>query len=444
MGFRGEALASIASVSEFMLTSRYVDSDMAWQIRLQEDTLEPIITPAAHAQGTTIEVANLFYNTPARRKFLKAERTEFTHIEETVKALALVAFQTSLTLTHNDKVIFDVRLAADEHAQAKRVAKLLGKRFIEEAQYFTVERLGFTLSGWVLPEDACRPHADIQYFFVNQRMMKDKLLRHAVNSVYMDAIQAGRYPAYLLYLDCDPAVVDVNVHPTKHEVRFSEPRMVHDFIAFSLKETLQIPIKPSFAKTVDYIPTALETVNISHRAIALPTVSYKTNKPDAIIANQFILITHEQQVFIIHYQNAYHYLCKQSFQNKTMRAQPLLLPESITLTVAQIEKLIPWQDSVEAFGIEWRITSPQTVLIKKCPEALKGCVWEDLLVALAQINDAEKIMDQLMKHIVFEKVLSQATAQKTAERILNIPLTELESQKICYVYDAKALEKLFK
>ncbi len=232
LGFRGEALASISSVSRLSLTSRQAEQDNAWQVQTEGRDMEAILEPAAHPEGTTVEVKDLFFNTPARRKFLKTEKTEFRHLDEVVKRLALSRFDVAFQLRHNGKVIHQLRQADSEIEQERRVASICGSAFIDNALKVDVaaEASGLRLWGWVGLPTFSRSQGDLQYFFVNGRMIRDRVVTHAVRQAYADVLYHGRFPAYVLYLELDPALVDVNVHPTKHEVRFRESRLVHDFL----------------------------------------------------------------------------------------------------------------------------------------------------------------------------------------------------------------------
>ncbi|WP_067865933.1 DNA mismatch repair endonuclease MutL [Neptuniibacter marinus] len=232
LGFRGEALASISSVSRLSLTSRQASQENAWQVQTEGRDMEATTEPAAHPEGTTVEVKDLFFNTPARRKFLKTEKTEFRHLDEVVKRLALSRFDVAFQLRHNGKVIHQLRQADSQLEQERRVANICGSAFIDNALNVDVvaEASGLRLWGWVGLPTFSRSQADLQYFFVNGRMIKDKVVTHAVRQAYADVLYHGRFPAYVLYLELDPSLVDVNVHPTKHEVRFRESRLVHDFL----------------------------------------------------------------------------------------------------------------------------------------------------------------------------------------------------------------------
>jgi DNA mismatch repair protein MutL len=238
MGFRGEALASISSVARLTLTSRTADADQAWQVETEGRDMAPRVQPAAHPVGTSVEVRDLFFNTPARRKFLKAEKTEFDHLQEVVKRLALARFDVAFHLRHNGKSVLALHEAHDEAARARRVAAVCGPSFLEQALPIEIERNGLRMWGWVGLPTFSRSQADLQYFFVNGRAVRDKLVAHAVRQAYRDVLFNGRHPTFVLFLEIDPSVVDVNVHPTKHEVRFRDGRMVHDFLYGTLHRAL--------------------------------------------------------------------------------------------------------------------------------------------------------------------------------------------------------------
>lgn len=238
LGFRGEALASISSVSRLTMTSRTADAEQAWQVETEGRDMQPRVQPAAHPVGTSVEVRDLFFNTPARRKFLRAEKTEFDHLQEVIKRLALARFDVAFHLRHNGKTIFSLHEAADEVARARRVGAVCGPAFLEQALPIEIERNGLHLWGWVGLPTFSRSQPDLQYFYVNGRMVRDKLVAHAVRQAYRDVLYNGRHPTFVLFLEVDPATVDVNVHPTKHEVRFRDSRMVHDFLYGTLHRAL--------------------------------------------------------------------------------------------------------------------------------------------------------------------------------------------------------------
>jgi DNA mismatch repair protein MutL len=230
LGFRGEALASISSVARLTLTSKPKEQESAWQACAQGRDMDVAIHPAAHSDGTTIDVIDLFFNTPARRKFMRTEKTEFSHIEEVIKRIALARFDVAFTLTHNQKVVRQYRVATTLNQKAKRVAQVCGQSFIDNALQVDCQHDGLSLSGWIASPSFNRKQNDLCYSYVNGRMMRDKLINHAIRQSFNEMLPEDTYPAFVLFLSLDVRDVDVNVHPAKHEVRFHQGRYVHDFI----------------------------------------------------------------------------------------------------------------------------------------------------------------------------------------------------------------------
>ena len=230
LGFRGEALASISSVARLTLTSKPVEQESAWQAIAEGRDMAVALQPAAHPNGTTIDVVDLFFNTPARRKFLRTEKTEFSHIEEVIKRIALARFDVSFILSHNQKVIKHFRAVNNKSLYGKRVAQICGPKFIEHALEVDCQHGDLHLSGWVGLPSFARSQNDLSFSYVNGRMMRDKLINHAIRQAYSNLLPADTYPAFVLFLELDVREVDVNVHPAKHEVRFHQGRYIHDFI----------------------------------------------------------------------------------------------------------------------------------------------------------------------------------------------------------------------
>lgn len=239
LGFRGEALASMASVARLSLSSN--DNETAqsgWKIEAEGAAIVSEPVPVPHPRGSTVEVRDLFFNTPGRRKFLRTERTEYLRIEDVVKKFSLSFFDVSFNLTHNGKSIRNFAAAKSKQDQQRRVATVFGSTFIENSIYLEDERNGITLSGWIGMPTFTRSQTDYQYFYVNGRIIRDKLIAHAVRQAYRDVIYQGRQSVFALFLDLNPLLVDVNVHPTKQEVRFRDQRMVHDFIHSAIHQAL--------------------------------------------------------------------------------------------------------------------------------------------------------------------------------------------------------------
>lgn len=244
LGFRGEALASISSVSRLTLTSRTADQTEAWQAYAEGRDMTVTVKPAAHPCGTTLEVLDLFYNTPARRKFMRTEKTEFGHIDEVIRRIALARFDVALSLSHNGKMMRQYRAVSEESQRERRLAAICGTTFIQHALRIDWQHDDLSLRGWVADPAGSRQVTELQYCYVNGRMMRDKLINHAIRQAFQTQLQDDQQPAYVLYLEIDPHQVDVNVHPAKHEVRFHQSRLVHDFIYQGVVSALQAIASP--------------------------------------------------------------------------------------------------------------------------------------------------------------------------------------------------------
>lgn len=265
MGFRGEALPSISSVSRLSLISRVAEADCAWRVQSDgtEQELDP--QPDPHPPGTTIEVCDLFYNTPARRKFLKTDKTEFSHIDTLFKRMALSRFDIAFALKHNQREVFNFKIAVTQAEQEQRVAHVFGTGFLENSVAIDFNASGMRLHGWVGLPTFSRSQQDMQYFYVNGRLIKDRLVTHAIKQAYQDVLFHGRHPVYVLYLELDPGFVDVNAHPQKLEVRFREGRTVHDFLFKALHRSL-----------ADVRPKAKETEVVENRPEVQQIVDFYT------------------------------------------------------------------------------------------------------------------------------------------------------------------------
>lgn len=239
LGFRGEALSSIRAISRFKLISKVREENIGWQI-MGEGESQPELQPSAHPTGTTVEIVDLFFNVPVRRKFLRTEQTEFAHILEMVGRLALSRFDVEFLLKHNGKTILRLPVAHTPKEQIARVGDIVGAEFAQNALAVDVGSgsLGFT--GWVSQPTYTRSQPDLQYLYINGRIVRDKTLAHAIKHAYQDVVYQQRHPIVVVYLNIDPALVDVNVHPTKAEVRFRDSRLIHDFVARGLREALAV------------------------------------------------------------------------------------------------------------------------------------------------------------------------------------------------------------
>lgn len=272
LGFRGEALASISSVARLTLTSRPATQEQAWSAYSEGRDMQVKLQPAAHPIGTSVEVLDLFFNTPARRKFLRTEKTEFTHIDELLKRIALSRFDVTINLRHNGKLVKQYRAAKTEAQAEKRIAAVCGNAFVRNMLKIELEHQGLKLHGWITTPEGARQQSDLQYCYVNGRMMRDKLINHAIRQSYETSLRPEQFATYVLFIELDPHQVDVNVHPAKHEVRFHQARLVHDFIYQALSDALaqsEHIDKPQHTASAFHIETEQESKHdISHDELA--------------------------------------------------------------------------------------------------------------------------------------------------------------------------------
>ncbi len=419
MGFRGEALPSIASVSRLTLTSREQDADQAW--RIDNEDSDPV--PAAHPPGTTVDVRDLFYNTPARRKFLKTEKTEFRHLELVLRRLALGRFDVGFKLTHNGRQVFSARPAPDTRNREKRIAELLGQSFIDNSLRFEHEAAGLRLWGWIGLPAFSRSQADMQHFFVNGRMVRDKLVSHAVRQAYQDVLYHGRHPAFLLYLELDPRLVDVNVHPTKHEVRFREGRLVHDFLFRTLHQVLadarpedvlgdggqapgemlppssrpavprQTPVREQSAAYQPSLEWQMPASRGADRgAVRKPPPELPGEKEGeapplgyalAQLHGVYILAQNQAGLVLVDMHAAHERITyegmKQALEGQGIRSQPLLVPVSVKVSPREVELALENRDLLAELGMEVDALGKDSLVVRAMPALLEGADAEGLM-----------------------------------------------------------------
>lgn len=382
LGFRGEALASIGSVSRLCFTSRTVDSDFAWQAIAEGRDMKVDIQPASATLGTRIEVRDLFYNTPARQKFLRAEKTEFGHIEEVFKRQALVNFEIAFILKHNNKVVKRVPAGSNRDDYLRRIESICGKAFAEKALPFECQHDAIRITGWLGPADFHRSESDIQYVYINGRPVKDKMLNHAIRQSYQGLLPPGRMPTFVIFLNIDPAKIDVNVHPTKHEVRFDEQRMVHDLLVKSVSDALgdeaplilvkddnhlsDRPLQQPKAESDNNshypknLPVRNRTMGVGYSQVRYQTTNLPDIKPNTIVSqgskkesrlkngqrlgNGYWIIFSENKVYIVDEQKILiehlEYLTHtKRNDDQSNKSKPLLFPEKIELDTTGLEEL---------------------------------------------------------------------------------------------------------
>ncbi|KTD64381.1 DNA mismatch repair endonuclease MutL [Legionella spiritensis] len=331
LGFRGEALASIASVSRIMISSKPAQQEHAMMLSMVDGSMQ--LTPCARNQGTTIDVRDIFYNAPVRKKFLKSEKNEFQAIESVVRRFAMSAPEIAIQLNHNGKPQLKLPQVHTEQALHARMIKLLGKAFGENAIYLNVEHAGLGLRGWLSQPQYQRSQNDKQWFYINGRMVKDKLVHHAVKQAYEQVIHPGKHPAVLLYFTIDPEQMDVNVHPTKHEVRFQQPRLVHDFIMTQIQQALNRASTASVACAMR--EPVYDRQDWSVREMSglsrLDPETLMTNAPEhnvLMIDRQYIVFKEADRVYLANWTELQKLWMREELFNRPLplESRPLLVP----------------------------------------------------------------------------------------------------------------------
>ncbi|WP_108471595.1 DNA mismatch repair endonuclease MutL [Rhodanobacter thiooxydans] len=445
MGFRGEALASVSSVARFALTSRARDQDAAFRIEVDGGKLQAA-RPAQHPPGTSVEVRDLFYNVPARKKFMRAERTEFAHIDDLLKSLALARGSVEFRLSHNGKPVRIWKAARDEQAQLQRVAEVLGDEFPAQSLRIDHAAAGLHLSGWVGLPTASRAQADAQYFYVNGRLVRDRIVAHAVRQAYADVLFHGRHAAFVLYLELDPAGVDVNVHPAKHEVRFREQRLVHDFLFRTLHEALaqtraglgtlpatepapmtsytyassapsggaawpspssqsRLSLGTREAPLADYAALLGAAPSIASAPAPLPETAEGEAPPLGFAIAQlksiFVLAENAYGLVLVDMHAAHERITYEKLKSgrvtSNLRSQVLLVPLSIAVSAKEAAAAEEHAEALAEWGLELSRSGPATIVVRRIPALLEGAdvgqLSRDVLSELAQHGSSRRLQE---------------------------------------------------
>jgi DNA mismatch repair protein MutL len=440
MGFRGEALPAIASVSRLTLAARAAGAGAAWEI----DGSGGATRPAALPCGTQVTVRDLFYNTPARRKFLRTDKTEFSHLEQVVRRLALVRADVGFVLSHNGREVFASQPTADRAGHERRLADLLGSEFGEHALHLEHAAAGLSLRGWVARPTFSRSQADMQHFYVNRRMVRDKLVSHAVRQAYQDVLYQGRHPAYVLFLELPPELVDVNVHPTKHEVRFREARLVHDFLFRTLHQVLAQPaaaqavnapqpVRQPAPNTAQPGPQqsslrlgvadpraayrAAERWQMPDRASAQPPTGLPHGlaeaAPEALeqplgfalaqLHGVYVLAQNARGLVLVDMHAAHERITyealKRSLAGEGIVSQPLLVPVTVAVSAREAALAEASAGLFEALGMQVDRIGLQTLVVRALPALLRQADAErllrDVLADLVVHGSSERVREQL-------------------------------------------------
>jgi len=408
LGFRGEALASISSVARLTLTSRTADQSEAWQVYAEGRDMKPTIKPAAHPVGTSVEVLDLFYNTPARRRFLKTEKTEFMHIEEFVRRIALARPDVTFNLQHNGKLIKQYRASALE----KRVELVCGRTFVQKAVKLDWQHDDLLIQGWVASNEI----SDLQYFYVNGRVIKDKLINHALRQAYIS--RTNEQQSYVVFLQIDPKQVDVNVHPAKHEVRFHEARLVHDFVYQAIVMALESSQQLTDDEKLIITPNRQAAgENIFNQKITTEPKSYSTTN---VLPKKPINHVKENAIYgqLID--------TKPSFEiEKTQSNQLPLADDNDSITAPQqavIEGLFP-KRNVPLQSLQQQLDSSSLVQFGRVLTVIQPDI-----ALLEKLQDSQQTFMLMKLNIAEQKVKAIKLLSQESEKLL-IPLTILVNQK---------------
>jgi len=427
MGFRGEALASMAAVAQLALTSRTGADTHGWKVEAIDGRLsEPV--PASHAQGTTVEIREIYFNTPARRKFLKSEATEFAWCEEAFKRIALSRPDVAFSLLHNGRAIWQLSatppslpLSGEENGSAlKRVAALLGDEFGQAAVPVSRSAASLSLQGLAALPAYSRASRDAQYFFVNGRFVRDKVASHALRQAYQDILHHQRHPAFVLFLELPPEQVDVNVHPAKSEVRFRESQGIHQFIFHTLQQALAVPASgqdthaPEQQRPASFIPTQqsmrlgvaerdasyrLWETQTGNATPLVPPLSGGMTTPPltrggregfaftasedehplgfalAQLSGVYILAQNAQGLIVVDMHAAHERIVyeklKTSLDAEQIATQPLLIPVSFYADALEVATVEAEQDALRKLGFDIAPLSPNTLAVRAMPVMLK-------------------------------------------------------------------------
>ena len=420
LGFRGEALASIASVSRLCLTSNVFDDHQdGWKVIGTGKGLSAELSPAPHPRGSTVEVKDLFFNTPARRKFLRTERTELQRIEDIVRKMSLSHPEVAFYLTHNGKTIRQYPACQSDAEMDRRVSSVFGKDFVDNALYFEEEKNDFRLRGWIGLPTYSRSQADQQYFFVNGRTIRDKLVTHAVKQGYSDVLYHGRNPVFALFLSLHPSLVDVNVHPTKHEVRFRESREVHDFI-FRTIHHLLADVRPQDQAEAEGSTTDLGALqsqsNIMFRSAGAgggiseqprhygqlltmeaagdEAASLPQGLPDdgatpplgyalAQLHGVYILAENVRGLVLVDMHAAHERIIYERMKNASaaegVKTQPLLVPISVAISEQEAGVVEEYAAHFKELGLDIQLASEESLLVRGIPALLSRGNTEQLV-----------------------------------------------------------------
>ncbi|MCH8336404.1 MAG: DNA mismatch repair endonuclease MutL [Proteobacteria bacterium] len=465
LGFRGEALPSVAAVARLSLTT--CSGDTAWTVDAENGVIGEL-APAAHPPGTTVEVLDLFYNIPARKKFLRTERTEFKHIDKWIRRLALARPDVAFAVSHNRRAVLNLKAANEPGEILDRIGKLCGDAFANQTLYIDRESDDIALSGWIGLPTFNRSQADLQYWFVNGRSITDRTLSHAVRHAYRDVLFHGRFPAYVLFLSMDPASVDANAHPAKHEVRFRNGRQVHGIVSEAIESALrdtrpggndQMPPPATTVSSRIYQQSAMSLspgghlpassvseamagyqtlANIETTGRAMPAGEELPPLGFAIaqLAGIYILAENADGLVVVDMHAAHERIVyeklKASFSEKSIVSQPLLVPATIAVSESEADLAEEAGEIFSRLGLLVDRGGPTSLLIRQIPALLKQADAEalirDVLSDLQESGSSNRIEDTCHEILATMACHHSIRANRTLTHPeMNALLREMES-----------------
>jgi len=419
LGFRGEALSSIASVSRLKLASRIADEEHGWVIDVTQGDAVSEQVPVGMVVGTSVEVRDLFFNTPARRKFLRTDNTEFFHIREIVRRVALSRYDVSFHLKHNNKTIF--QCSAKQKNFAERAQAIFGKTFLSNSFELDYERNGLRLWGWFGHPEIARNQVDQQYFYLNGRVIRDKQVNHAIRMATQDHLYTGKHAVYVLFLEMDVSHVDVNVHPAKHEVRFHQARDVHDFVFSALvqacngRDNQEQMIQEQGAQ---YFSTQNYDRNFDSQS-SLKSTMYATSSnkhwdKSSSDSNDFLLVEDRYlitqlkgETFLIDVPLCQEIIVLSKLENDYatggIRRRPLLVPLTMIVSIRDADFIESRAPAFERFGLKLDRITPDSLLVREIPLLLEYAdiisLLSDMIPLVKSGNSSEEIISMMSRHV---------------------------------------------
>lgn len=425
-GFRGEALASISAVSRLSLSAWVAEQESGWGVCLEGRDAAPTLSPVPKRPGTVIEVRNLFYNTPVRRHFLRSEKTEMQALEEVFKQIALSHPSVAFTFQQEENPPKRLPSCQTPEAHQRRVGVLCGKSFLANSGFLEAEANGLKLSGWLGAEKALRSQTDLQYFYVNGRLVRDKVVMHAIRQAYQVICGPGRYPAYILYFDLDPKAVDVNVHPTKHEVRFRESRSVHAFLSYTISQGLQAKPEITVAseRELGSHPRPFLQQDFSDRMFEeKPLKTERTIQTITWFLNRaMVLIENNQSVCILDVEKARTAILRQDLQTAyaagTVQKKTLLMPKAIILDKA-VDRLYERNIEWDRLGFEITDRGPNVILVRSVPVLLESSLeaLSGFLLSLFRLPTVDACVNLMANYTVKNECLVDEDIQPLLSKV---------------------------